>query len=125
MVTRPPRSPRTDTLLPDTTLFRSTESDLVRALQRLAQDDIGLLGQFVGGDDVIGLLIIEDVDLSLVDELAEFERMLALQLDRLDLLFVEQDVLALRQPVTLADVLPVDRADAGTALFIFYRLAAR
>src|SRR3546814_19143406 len=51
--------------------------------------------------------------------------MLALQLDRLDLLFVEQDVIALRQLVTLDDVIAVDRADAGNDLFIFDRLAAR
>src|SRR3546814_12120883 len=46
-------------------------------------------------------------------------------LDRLDLLFVEQDVIALRQLVTLDDVIAVDRADAGNDLFIFDRLAAR
>src|SRR3546814_15164750 len=99
MIRRPPSSTLTDTLFPYTTLFRSlflpahrqlAEPDLLRAFQRLAQDDIGFLGELVGGDDIIGLGIIEDVDVAGVDELEQLQRALALELDRLDLLLVEQ-----------------------------------
>ena len=44
-------------------------ADLLRRLKRVAQHDIGLLGQIVGRDDVIGLLEIGRVDVVLVDEL--------------------------------------------------------
>ena len=72
-----------------------SQPHLLRSPQRFAQDDIGFLGQIVGGDDIIGLFIIEDVDVARVDELDQFERALALQLDRLDLFFVEQDIVCL------------------------------
>src|SRR3546814_7656119 len=38
------------------------EPDLLCAFQGFAQDDIGFFGKLVGGNDIIGLGIIEDVD---------------------------------------------------------------
>src|SRR3546814_18431361 len=45
MIRRPPRSTRTDTLFPYTTLFRSAPLDAVRRRQRLPRDDHLDLGQ--------------------------------------------------------------------------------
>ncbi len=58
-----------------------------------------------------------------IDELDELQGLLAVELDRLDLLVVEQDVMALRQLIALDDIVAVDRADAGNDLFVFDRLA--
>ena len=98
-------------------------ADLLGLAQRLAQHDERLLGEVVGGHDIIGLLEIERVDLVGVDELDELERLLALELDRLDLLVVEQDVVALRHSIALDDLVAVDRADAGDDLLVFDPLA--
>ena len=70
-------------------------ADLLRLAQRLAQHDERLLGEIVGRDDIIRPLVIKRVDLVGVDELGELERLLALELDRLELVVVEQDVVAL------------------------------
>ena len=88
------------------------DADLLRRLQRIAQHDIGFLGQVVGGHDVIRLVEIDRVDVVVVDELDEVERLAALELDALDLLRIEQDVLALRDLIALDDLVAVDRADA-------------
>ena len=101
------------------------DADLLRGLQRIAQDDIGLLGEVVGRDDVIRLVEIDRVDVVLVDELDEVERLAALELDALDLLGVEQDIVALGDLVALDDLVAVDRADAGHDLLIFDALARR
>ena len=77
------------------------------------------------GTTIIGLLVIEDVDLVRIDELGELERLLALQLDRLELLVVEQDVAALLILIALDDLVGIDRADAGHDLLIFDPLAGR
>src|SRR3546814_7579487 len=43
MIRRPPRPPRTDTLFPDTTLFRSNKAaDADMALQELGADEAGI-----------------------------------------------------------------------------------
>ena len=63
--------------------------------QRLAQHDERLLGQIVGGHDEIRLLVIEHVDLVRVDELGQLQRLLRFELHRVDLVLLEQDVLAL------------------------------
>ena len=68
------------------------------SLQRLAQHHERLLGEVVGGDDVIRPLVIKRVDLVRVDELGQLERLLALQLDRVELVVVEQHVMALARP---------------------------
>ena len=61
----------------------------------------------------------------IVDELDQVERLAALELDALDLLGVEQDVMALGDLVALDDLVAVDRADAGHDLLIFDALAGR
>ena len=101
------------------------DADLLRPPQRLAQDDEGLLGKVVGRHDIIGLVEIDRVDVAQVDELAEVERLAALQLDALDLLVLEQDIFALRHLIALDDLVAVDRADARHHLLIFDPLARR
>ena len=101
------------------------DPDLLRGLQRVAKDDIGLLGKVVGGHDKIWLLVIHGVDVVDVDELDEVEGLAALELDALDLLGVEQDVMALGDFVALDDLVAVDGTDARHDLFIFDALAGR
>src|SRR3546814_18264883 len=93
MIRRPPRTTRTVTLFPYTTLFRSklAEPDLSGPLERLAQHDERFLGEIVGGHHEIGLFVIEHVDLVRVDELRQLERLLRFELDRVDLVLVEQE----------------------------------
>src|SRR3546814_8121855 len=67
MIRRPPRSTRTDTLFPDTTLFRSPRSDLVRSLgDRLHHHAVD-----AGGDQLLArgprLLLIEAGELRAVE----------------------------------------------------------
>ncbi len=62
--------------------------------QRIAHDAVGILGQFVGRDKVVGLVEIERRDLAGVDELDQFERLLGLELDRVDILGIDQQVLS-------------------------------
>src|SRR3546814_2723302 len=73
---------------------RHTRCALVTGVQTCALP----IFQFVdaGDIDIIGLGIIDDVDVARVDELEQFEGALAVELDRLDLLLVEQDIIALR-----------------------------
>src|SRR3546814_10242747 len=47
MIRRPPRSTRTDTRFPYTTLFRSQFAGDQRSLQPITQDDMGGIGHFV------------------------------------------------------------------------------
>src|SRR3546814_7576281 len=49
MIRRPPRSTRTDTLFPYTTLFRldATEADMVRAAVGAVDDGVGFTGELV------------------------------------------------------------------------------
>jgi len=83
-----------------------------------------LLSEVVGRHHIIRLLVIKRVDLVRVDELGELQRLLALQLHRLQLLVVEGDIMALRDFITLDDILGLDRADARHDLLIFDALAA-
>src|SRR3546814_2632894 len=71
------------------------EPDLSGPLERLAQHDERFLGEIVGGHHEIGLFVIEHVDLVRVDELRQLERLLRFELDRVDLVLVEQDIFAL------------------------------
>src|SRR5579884_686327 len=101
------------------------DADLVRGLERVAQHDIGFLGEIVGGDHVIGLVEIHRVDAVIVDELDQVERLAALELDALDLLGVEEDVVAFRDLIALHDLVLVDGTDARDDLFVFDPLARR
>src|SRR3546814_8108359 len=67
------------------------EPDLSGPLERLAQHDERFLGEIVGGHHEIGLFVIEHVDLVRVDELRQLERLLRFELDRVDLVLVEQE----------------------------------
>src|SRR3546814_7833466 len=67
-----------------------SEPDLLCAFQGFAQDDIGFFGKLVGGNDIIGLGIIEDVDRVDVDELDKLKRAPAFELYPLDLFLVER-----------------------------------
>ena len=99
------------------------QPDLARPLQRLAQHDEGFLGQIVGGHDEIGALIIKDVDFARIDEAGQLERLFRLQLHRVDLVLVEQDVIALGDLIALHDLVGVDRADIVHDLLVMDRLA--
>src|SRR3546814_8690485 len=63
MIRRPPRSTRTDTLLPDTTLFRSRRGDDERRrgeivgahVGRHAAFEIAVARQYGGGDNIIAV----------------------------------------------------------------------
>src|SRR3546814_14001671 len=65
MIRRPPRSTRTDTLFPYTTLFRSVglQRDLAAAAQAL-----------VGGDDAVGLAVLDASGQRVGREAAEHHR---------------------------------------------------
>src|SRR3546814_20449985 len=57
MIRLPPRSPRTDTLFPYTTLFRSAVADLYPRLHRLAEVlALGAADQAFLGDDLFGVV---------------------------------------------------------------------
>ena len=58
-----------------------------------------------------------------VDELDKFKRLLALDLDRFDLAFLKQDVIALRNLVAFYDLVSVDRSHALNDLLIRNALA--
>ena len=90
--------------------------------QRLAQDDECLFGKIVGGHDIIGLLEIDFVDVPRFDELGEFERLLAFELDPLDLVLVEQHIFAFGIFEALDDIVDIDQPDAGHAFSYLMRL---
>jgi hypothetical protein len=85
-------------------------------------DHEGLLGQVIGRNDIKGLFEIDHVDLVGVDELGQLERLLALELDRLQLFVVEQDIAALLILVALDDLVGVDRPMPGTIFSYLIRL---
>src|SRR3546814_983456 len=89
------------------------EPDLSGPLERIAQHDERFLGEIVGGHHEIGLFVIEHVDLVRVDELRQLERLLRFELDRVDLVLVEQDIFALLVFISFHDLVGIDRADAG------------
>ena len=72
-----------------------SQPDLAGSLQGLAQHDERLVRQIIGGHHEERLLIIEQVDCVRVDELRQFQRLLALQLERVDLVPVLQHIFAL------------------------------
>src|SRR3546814_16949529 len=86
MKRRPPRSTRTDTLFPDTTLFRSDlgrEVELVRPLGHVLADDFALEGGLDAGGHVLagGIVRRHDVELLhalLVQQHAEAHRVLVI-----------------------------------------------
>src|SRR3546814_11569290 len=63
MIRRPPRSTRTDTLFPYTTLFRSGQLDRAR---RVAADAVAVALQVIGVAGIVEIIdviaIVEDVD---------------------------------------------------------------
>ena len=83
----------------------------------------GYFREIIRGHHEIRLLVIEHVDLARVDELREFQRLLRLELHRIDLVLFEQDIFALRDLIALHDLVCVDRADAGNDLVVMDRLA--
>ena len=99
------------------------KADLPGLAQRVPQHGIGLLGQIIGRHHEIGLFIIEDVDRIGFHELDEVERLSALDLHRLDLILLQQDIIALRYLEALEDFLRIDRADARDHLVIMNGLA--
>ena len=80
--------------------------------KRLANDDVAFARMLVGGRDEVGPLEIARIDVGGVDELDEVDRLLALELDRVDLLGLERDVGVVVDLVALDDVGVVDLADA-------------
>ena len=93
------------------------DADLVRLVQRLQHDGVAFFGGVAVGKEVIGLLEIAGVDCRRLDEAHELDGLLALELQLVDLLLVEQDVFALLVLVALDDVLVLDRADAGATFW--------
>ena len=86
--------------------------------KRVAHDAEGVLGQLVGGHDEIGRVEVDRRDLALADELHEVEGLPGLELHRVELLVVEEDVVALLVLVALQDLVLVDRADAVDHLLV-------
>src|SRR3546814_20344313 len=74
MIRRPPRSTRTDTLCPYTTLFRSAGEGVAKPEVPFQRDGVGHVGKgrraLVGGDDEIGVVAVMDDDLRRVPHLA-------------------------------------------------------
>ena len=101
------------------------QAHLARLPQRLAQHDVCFFGQIIRRHDVVRLFIIQHVDCIGIDELHQFQRPLRLQLDRFDLLIVEQHVIALGDFEALDDLVAINRPDPGHDLFIRDRLARR
>ena len=101
------------------------DADLLGRLQRIAQDDIGFLGEVVRWNDEIGLVVEHRVDVADVDELDEVQSLAALQLDAVDLLLVEEDIMPFGDLVALDDLVAVDGADARHDLLIFNALPRR
>src|SRR5512146_2003049 len=101
------------------------DADLLRRLQCVAKDDIGLFREVVGRDDVIRLVEIHRIDAVLVDELDEIQCPSALELYALDLFRIEKDIMPFRNLVSLDDLVAVDRAYARNHFFIFDALSAR
>ena len=89
-----------------------SEPDLAGFLQGFADDDVAFARVLVGGGDEIGALEIARIDVGGVDELDEIDGLLALELDRLDLLGLERHVGVVVDLVALDDVGAVDLADA-------------
>src|SRR3546814_7280134 len=54
MIRRPPRSKRTDTLFPDTTLFRSRRRDVLRRLEDMLEGAFGDVADAAGRGDQVG-----------------------------------------------------------------------
>ena len=100
------------------------EANLLGSPQRLAQYDEGFFREIIGGHDIIGPLIIEDVNLVSVDKLRKFQRLLAFQLHRLNLFWLQQDIIALADLVAFDDVLRLDGTDARDRLLVTDTLAA-
>ena len=109
-------------------MFLSPHRELAHAdffgfSQGIAQHDIGFLGKIIRGNHIIGLFVIEHVDVGRIDKLGQDQRLPALQLDRVDFVLIEQDVAILFIFKTLDDLVPVDGSDARHDLFIFDSLA--
>src|SRR3546814_12667842 len=79
MIRRPPRSTRTDTLFPYTTLFRSEDAHdtVAGGLHRAASGESGLgveLGEDLGGEPVRGLVAVDLVQLGAAVDVREENR---------------------------------------------------
>src|SRR3546814_4376220 len=86
MIRRPPRSTRTDTLVPYTTRFRSQEHHLGAAGQRLLDGRGGLVEEMVvGRHDDHGHAVVDQCDRPVL----HFPRRIALRMDVGDLLELE------------------------------------
>src|SRR3546814_16750620 len=66
MIRRPPRSTRTDTLFPYTTLFRSAIVDKMTAAERLMQNAVDMIDR---KDDPLAIHVVASSALSLLREL--------------------------------------------------------
>ena len=101
------------------------DGNLAGLAQRLADHRIAFARLLVGGQKIIGALVIALVDLGCVDELHQVDGALAFEADGLELLGLEQDVSVALDLVTLHDVGGLDPADAGDGALIFDTLAGR
>jgi hypothetical protein len=70
------------------------EPDLPGFPHGVAHDTEGVLGKVVCRGQEVRCVVVERRDLAFVDELDEIERLFGLELDRVELLVIEQDVFA-------------------------------
>jgi len=94
------------------------DADFFRVLERLLEDDIAFVSHVAVGQEVIGRLEIARVDGVLIDEAGQLDGLLALELQLVDFLLVDQDIFALFVLVALGDLLVLDRTHAGRDLLI-------
>jgi hypothetical protein len=86
----------------------TAEPDLALLLQGAGDDLIGLRRDLAVGRHVIGLLEIDAVDLLGIDEGLEIDGLRRFNLDRIEVLVIEQDILALVDLIALDDVGAID-----------------
>ena len=95
-----------------------TDGDEAVGVQRIADDAVALFGHVAIGQDEIGFVEIDRIDATSPDELHEFDGLPTFQLQRIDLVILEQDVLSAFDLVTQGDISRLDLALAGHNLLI-------
>ena len=95
-----------------------TQPHLLRSAQGVANHAVCVLGQIVGGHKVVGSVEVDRRNLATTDKLDQFECLLRLQFDRIDLVRLQQDVFAVVHLVPFDNVVGIHRTDAGDRLFV-------
>ena len=89
------------------------DRELAGLAHRLAQHDEGFLGHRAVRRQIIGRVLVDDVDLVLVDEGLDVHRVVGLDPHRLEVAILDDDVLLVLVLVALDQIRPLDQPELG------------